>query len=146
MDWPEQPLTRHLKPQDRARRYTFDPLASSPFSHLLWPYTKQKAMSQRARSHIHCPRTFEQMVTNLGLQAKLQELTACNLTTIGPMASACSWNPEHTTDALVKTNVVMRVCQWDGTGNEPPQASSLKNRLWDCIQENMQDTRGTTLV
>ena len=23
----------------------------------------------------------------------------------------------------------------------PPQASSLKNLLWDCIQEYMQDTR-----
>ena len=81
------------------------------------------------------------MVTNLGLQARIADLNNCNLTTIGSMASACSWNPEHTTDELVKTNVVMRVCQWDGTGNEPPQASSLKNLLWDCIQEYMQDTR-----
>ena len=98
-------------------------------------------MSQRARSHIHCPRTLEQMVMNLRLHDKFQQLTACNLTTIGAMASACSWNPGHTTDAMVKTNVVMRVCQWDGTGNEPPQASNLKNLLWDCVQEYLQDTR-----
>lgn len=81
------------------------------------------------------------MVRNLGLEDKLQRLKDCHLNTIGAMASACSWNPENTTDAMVKTNVVMRVCQWDGNGNEPQQSSNLKNLLWDCVQEYLQDTR-----
>ena len=81
-------------------------------------------MSQRARSRIHCTKTFEQMVRNLGLEDKLQRLKDCHLNTIGAMASSCSWNPENTTDAMVKTNVVMKVCQWDGNGNEPQQSSN----------------------
>ena len=68
-------------------------------------------------------------------------LNTCNLTTIGSMASSCPWNPEHTTDEMVRTNVVMRVFGWDGVGNEPALASNLKNLLWDCAQEYLQDTR-----
>ena len=98
-------------------------------------------MSQRARSHIHCPKTFEQMVRNLGLEASIAALAGCNLTTIGSMASSCSWNPEQTTDDMVRTKVVMPVFAWGGNGNEPALASNLKNLLWDCIQEYLQDTR-----
>ena len=68
-------------------------------------------------------------------------MKACNIKTTGAMASSCSWNPENTTADMVKTKVVMPIFAWDGTGIEPALASNIKNLLWDCVQEYLQDTR-----
>ena len=33
------------------------------------------------------------------------------------------------------------MCYWDGTGDEPARRTNAKQFLWDCVQEQSQDTR-----
>ena len=57
------------------------------------------------------------------------------------MATACSWNPEETTEAAVKERILQPLFKWDGTGSEPTHAPLIRQLMWECVQQYLQDTR-----
>lgn len=95
----------------------------------------------RSLSHLQCEKTFERKARPLGLEDYIPKLDELHIKTIGAMASSCSWNPESTTDELVKEKILMKVLTWDGSGDEPRMTTNVKQLLWDCVQEQMMDTR-----
>ena len=69
----------------------------------------------------------------------LQKLKSIHVETIGAMATSCSWNPEQTTDEAVKTKLLMPILEWNGTTDEPPNSFRIKQLMWNCVQEQLQD-------
>ena len=63
----------------------------------------------RSLSHLQCEKTFERKARSLGLEEYIPKLNELHINTIGAMASSCSWNPESTTDELVKEKTLMKV-------------------------------------
>ena len=94
-----------------------------------------------ALSYLQCKRTFEQKVRQFHAEAYLPKLKELHIETIGSMATSCSWNPERTTDALVKERILKPIFAWNGEGPEPERSSMIKQLMWNCVQEQLQDTR-----
>ena len=61
----------------------------------------------RTMPYLQCEKTFGTKVRAFGLGEHLDKLKGLHIKTIGAMASSCTWDPESTTDALLKEKILM---------------------------------------
>ena len=94
-----------------------------------------------ALPYLQCTRSSEQQTRQFHVQGFLPKLKTLHITTIGSMATSCTWNPKQTTDDLAKERTLKPVFAWNGEGTEPEHSSMIKQLLWNYVQEQLQDTR-----
>ena len=111
------------------------------FSRPTVPARQARTVMNEAPSDLHCGRYFEHTAQELHAQDLVPNLRNLHITDVTTMATKCSWNPENTTEAALKEQILQPLFNWDGTGTEPTRAPIIKQLMWECVQQYLQDTR-----